>query len=99
MSYYAIVLSDCKGWNDGRAEEAEDLLNSLNAEGLTSGVHAGDVRTPAEHAAWQSWRLLPFPLHCTAAFRLRLIHALRQEILRRRLQTTVVSQVIAILVS
>jgi len=20
--YYAIVLSDCKGWNDGRAEEA-----------------------------------------------------------------------------
>jgi len=22
VSYYAIVLSDCKGWNDGRAEEA-----------------------------------------------------------------------------
>jgi len=22
VSYYAILLSDCKGWNDGRAGEA-----------------------------------------------------------------------------
>jgi len=36
MSYYAIVLSDCKGWNDGRAEEAVKHVHGCQLVGHDS---------------------------------------------------------------
>ena len=50
MSYYAIVLSDCNGWNDGRVEEAvkHPWLDMIRLKRVSSASSVSDLTDEAD---------------------------------------------------